>query len=130
MKNPTKNPIQYTLYIQQLSVGSFIVSSIILLSLLFLADPTSGFWVMASFLFFLGIILTSIANLFAFWWFFFFKKEIISISQVHKIVGQSLISSVILISLLVMQQTKQLNIATFIVLCAIYLLYQAWAWSE
>jgi len=74
--------------------------------------------------------LASILILTAFWWFFSIRKEILTIDQVNKLIGQGIISSAFIILFLVMQQTRTLNLLTGSIMLLVYILYQIWANSE
>jgi len=125
-----KNPIQYTLFVQRVSALVLAGSAFFLALCIFLLDPTTSLFIIGLFLVLLFALLVSGLNLLAFWWLFFIRKEIITVMQVNRIIGQSCISTVTIIAALVLQQTQQLNILSGGVLCGMYILYQLWAISE
>jgi len=124
------NPVEYTLAWQRLLVIPAGVSFLIGAAIVALLDPTVNFGFVYLFLAVLFVFLASILILTAFWWFFSIKKEILTIDQVNKLIGQGIISSAFIILFLVMQQTRTLNLLTGSIMLLVYILYQIWANSE
>ena len=124
------NPVEYTLAWQRLLVILAGVSFLIGTAIVALLDPTVNFGFVYLFLAVLFVFLASILILTAFWWFFSIKKEILTIDQVNKLIGQGIISSAFIILFLVMQQTRTLNLLTGSIMLLVYILYQIWANSE
>ncbi len=120
------NPVEYSIALQRLFFITAGTSFLALAAIMVFLDPTLNLAYVYLFLAVLFLFLLSLIVLLAFWWFFTLKKEILTVSQVNKILGQSLISSGVIITVLAMQQTRQLTIWTglFIIIC--YLLYQIW----
>jgi hypothetical protein len=124
------NPVEYTLAWQRLLVILAGVSFLIGAAIVALLDPTVNFGFVYLFLAVLFVFLASILILTAFWWFFSIRKEILTIDQVNKLIGQGIISSAFIILFLVMQQTRTLNLLTGSIMLLVYILYQIWANSE
>ena len=124
------NPVEYTLAWQRLLVILAGVSFLIGTAIVALLDPTVNFGFVYLFLAVLFVFLASILILAAFWWFFSIRKEILTIDQVNKLIGQGIISSAFIILFLVMQQTRTLNLLTGSIMLLVYILYQIWANSE
>jgi len=124
------NPVEYTLAWQRLLVILAGVSFLIGTAIVALLDPTVNFGFVYLFLAVLFVFLASILILVAFWWFFSIRKEILTIDQVNKLIGQGIISSAFIILFLVMQQTRTLNLLTGSIMLLVYILYQIWANSE
>jgi hypothetical protein len=124
------NPVEYTLAWQRLLVILAGVSFLIGAAIVALLDPTINFGFVYLFLAVLFVFLASILILTAFWWFFSIRKEILTIDQVNKLIGQGTISSAFIILFLVMQQTRTLNLLTGSIMLLVYILYQIWANSE
>jgi len=124
------NPVEYTLAWQRLLVILAGVSFLIGTAIVALLDPTVNFGFVYLFLAVLFVFLASILILIAFWWFFSIRKEILTIDQVNKLIGQGIISSAFIILFLVMQQTRTLNLLTGSIMLLVYILYQIWANSE
>jgi len=124
------NPVEYTLAWQRLLVILAGVSFLIGAAIVALLDPTVNFGFIYLFLAVLFVFLASILILTAFWWFFSIRKEILTIDQVNKLIGQGIISSAFIILFLVMQQTRTLNLLTGSIMLLVYILYQIWANSE
>jgi hypothetical protein len=124
------NPVEYTLAWQRLLVILAGVSFLIGAAIVALLDPTVNFGFVYLFLAVLFVFLASILILAAFWWFFSIRKEILTIDQVNKLIGQGIISSAFIILFLVMQQTRTLNLLTGSIMLLVYILYQIWANSE
>jgi len=125
-----QSPIAYILQVQRIAISLVLCSILAIIVWLFFFDPTDSFFVLASFLILWAVLIAASFVLLSFWWYFSVQKHIVSVSQVHKIIGQSCISSTILITLAVMQQTQQLNVVTFAILVGTYILYQLWAASD
>jgi hypothetical protein len=124
------NPVEYTLAWQRLLVILAGISFLIGAAIVALLDPTVNFGFVYLFLAVLFVFLASILILTAFWWFFSIRKEILTIDQVNKLIGQGIISSAFIILFLVMQQTRTLNLLTGSIMLLVYILYQIWANSE
>ena len=124
------NPVEYTLAWQRLLVILAGVSFLIGAAIVALLDPTVNFGFVYLFLAVLFVFLASVLILIAFWWFFSIRKEILTIDQVNKLIGQGIISSAFIILFLVMQQTRTLNLLTGSIMLLVYILYQIWANSE
>jgi len=124
------NPVEYTLAWQRLLVILAGVSFLVGAAIVALLDPTVNFGFVYLFLAVLFVFLASILILTAFWWFFSIRKEILTIDQVNKLIGQGIISSAFIILFLVMQQTRTLNLLTGSIMLLVYILYQIWANSE
>jgi len=124
------NPVEYTLAWQRLLVILAGVSFLIGAAIVALLDPTVNFGFIYLFLAVLFVFLASVLILIAFWWFFSIRKEILTIDQVNKLIGQGIISSAFIILFLVMQQTRTLNLLTGSIMLLVYILYQIWANSE
>jgi len=124
------NPVEYTLAWQRLLVILAGVSFLIGTAIVALLDPTVNFGFIYLFLAVLFVFLASVLILIAFWWFFSIRKEILTIDQVNKLIGQGIISSAFIILFLVMQQTRTLNLLTGSIMLLVYILYQIWANSE
>jgi len=124
------NPVEYTLAWQRLLVILAGVSFLIGAAIVALLDPTVNFGFIYLFLAVLFVFLASVLILAAFWWFFSIRKEILTIDQVNKLIGQGIISSAFIILFLVMQQTRTLNLLTGSIMLLVYILYQIWANSE
>jgi len=124
------NPVEYTLAWQRLLVILAGVSFLIGAAIVALLDPTVNFGFVYLFLAVLFVFLASVLILVAFWWFFSIRKEILTIDQVNKLIGQGIISSAFIILFLVMQQTRTLNLLTGSIMLLVYILYQIWANSE
>lgn len=124
------NPVEYTLAWQRLLVILAGVSFLIGAAIVALLDPRVNFGFVYLFLAVLFVFLASILILTAFWWFFSIRKEILTIDQVNKLIGQGTISSAFIILFLVMQQTRTLNLLTGSIMLLVYILYQIWANSE
>jgi hypothetical protein len=124
------NPVEYTLAWQRLLVILAGVSFLIGAAIVALLDPTVNFGFVYLFLLVLFVFLASVLILVAFWWFFSIRKEILTIDQVNKLIGQGIISSAFIILFLVMQQTRTLNLLTGSIMLLVYILYQIWANSE
>jgi len=124
------NPVEYTLAWQRLLVILAGVSFLIGAAIVALLDPTVNFGFVYLFLAVLFVFLASILILTAFWWFFSIRKEILTIDQVNRLIGQGIISSAFIILFLVMQQTRTLNLLTGSIMLLVYILYQIWANSE
>ena len=124
------NPVEYTLAWQRLLVILAGVSFLIGAAIVALLDPTINFGFVYLFLAVLFVFLASILILTAFWWFFSIRKEILTIDQVNRLIGQGIISSAFIILFLVMQQTRTLNLLTGSIMLLVYILYQIWANSE
>jgi len=124
------NPVEYTLAWQRLLVILAGVSFLIGAAIVALLDPTVNFGFVYLFLAVLFVFLASVLILAAFWWFFSIRKEILTIDQVNKLIGQGIISSAFIILFLVMQQTRTLNLLTGSIMLLVYILYQIWANSE
>ena len=124
------NPVEYTLAWQRLLVILAGVSFLIGAAIVALLDPTVNFGFVYLFLAVLFVFLASILILTAFWWFFSIRKEILTIDQVNKLIGQGIISSAFIILFLVMQQTRTLNLLTGSIMLLVYIFYQIWANSE
>lgn len=121
------NPVEYTLAWQRLLVILAGVSFLIGAAIVALLDPTVNFGFVYLFLAVLFVFLASILILTAFWWFFSIRKEILTIDQVNKLIGQGIISSAFIILFLVMQQTRTLNLLTGSIMLLVYIFYQIWA---
>ena len=124
------NPVEYTLAWQRLLVILAGISFLIGAAIVALLDPTVNFGFVYLFLAVLFVFLASILILTAFWWFFSIRKEILTIDQVNRLIGQGIISSAFIILFLVMQQTRTLNLLTGSIMLLVYILYQIWANSE
>ncbi len=124
------NPVEYTLAWQRLLVILAGASFLIGAAIVALLDPTVNFGFVYLFLAVLFVFLASILILTAFWWFFSIRKEILTIDQVNRLIGQGIISSAFIILFLVMQQTRTLNLLTGSIMLLVYILYQIWANSE
>ena len=124
------NPVEYTLAWQRLLVILAGVSFLIGAAIVALLDPTVNFGFIYLFLAVLFVFLASVLILVAFWWFFSIRKEILTIDQVNRLIGQGIISSAFIILFLVMQQTRTLNLLTGSIMLLVYILYQIWANSE
>ncbi len=124
------NPVEYTLAWQRLLVILTGASFLIGAAIVALLDPTVNFSFVYLFLAVLFVFLASILILAAFWWFFSIRKEILTINQVNRLIGQGIISSAFIIFFLVMQQTRTLNLWSGLIMLLIYILYQIWANSE
>jgi len=122
--------VEYTLAWQRLLVILAGVSFLIGAAIVALLDPTVNFGFVYLFLAVLFVFLASVLILAAFWWFFSIRKEILTIDQVNKLIGQGIISSAFIILFLVMQQTRTLNLLTGSIMLLVYILYQIWANSE
>jgi len=124
------NPVEYTLIWQRILVILAGVSFLTGTAIVAFLDPTVNFSFVYLFLAVLFVFLSSILILVAFWWFFSIRKEILTIDQVNRLIGQGVISSAFLIFFLVMQQTQTLNLWNGLIMILIYILYQIWANSE
>jgi hypothetical protein len=124
------DPVEYTLNLQRLFVIlaglSFAGGSAMLVFL----DPKVNSLYVWGFLGLCLIFLTSLISLLAFWWFFSIRKEILTIVQVNQVVYQSLISASVLVLLLVMQQTGQLNFWSGCLVLIVYMFYELWVNAE
>lgn len=124
------NAVEYTLVIQKLfSVLAGLSFIAVCAQLVFLDPFRSNLYVWGILLSAL-IFITSFLALFSFWWFFSVKKDILRISQVNNLIYNSLISACIPILLIVMNQTKQLNFWSGILVLVAYIIYFLWANSE
>lgn len=124
------NAVEYTLVIQKLfSVMAGLSFIAVCAQLVFLDPFRSNLYVWGILLSAL-IFITSFLALFSFWWFFSIKKDILRISQVNNLIYNSLISACIPILLIVMNQTKQLNFWSGILVLVAYIIYFLWANSE
>jgi len=124
------NAVEYTLVIQKLfSVMAGLSFIAVCAQLVFLDPFRSNLYVWGILLSSL-IFITSFLALFSFWWFFSIKKDILRISQVNNLIYNSLISACIPILLIVMNQTKQLNFWSGILVLVAYIIYFLWANSE
>ncbi len=124
------NPIEYTISLQRLFLITAGGSFFGICCMLVFVDPTENINYIFGFLAILFLFFVSIITLMAFWWFLSIKKEILTVSQVNKIIGQSCISSATIIMVLSLQQTQQLNIWTGLLVLTCYSLYQVWANSK
>ncbi len=124
------NPVEYTIALQRLFFITSGASFLGLAAMVVFLDPTKSFTYIYAFLGVLFLFLISIIVLLAFWWFFSIKKEILTVTQVNKIVGQSVISSAMILATLALQQTRQLTLWTGLFLIICYVLYQIWANSK
>lgn len=123
-------PVEYTIFIQRIFFVGAIISFIAFILMMVLLDPTQSIYYMYAFLILLFLFLISIISLIAFWWVFSIRKQILTVYQVNQLVGQSVISSAVVITTLVMHQTKQLNLWTGLFIIGCYGLYQIWVNSE
>jgi len=124
------NPVEYTLNLQRVLVILGALGFVSLSLILVFLDPNQNSLYIWVFLSILLIFSTSLISLLAFWWFFSVRKEILSVNQVNNLVYQSLITGAIVVLLIVMNQTKQLNIWTAILVIITYIFYQLWINSE
>lgn len=124
------NPVEYTLNLQRVLVILASLGFVSLSLILVFLDPNQNSLYIWIFLTILLIFSTSVISLIAFWWFFSVKKEILSVVQVNNLIYQSLITGGVLILLLVMNQTKLLNIWTALLVLVTYIFYQLWINSE
>ncbi len=124
------NPVEYTISLQRLFLITAGASFFGICCMLVFIDPTENINYVFVFLAILFLFFVSIITLIGFWWFLSIKKEILTVSQVNKIVGQSCISSAIIVMTLSLQQTQQLNIWTGLLTLVCYSLYQVWANSK
>jgi hypothetical protein len=120
------DPVKYTLKIQQFSLIAaavcFVGVGIGLTSL----DPFTSQWAVWAVLTVLFVGLTALMTLLSFWWAFSVKKEILNITEVNQVVYQSLIASALVIFILVLQITRQLNTWLLIMSLTMYAGYQMW----
>ena len=124
------DPVEYAIILQRVFFAVLGVSFILIVLLMVIFDPTVSTFYIYAFLILLYLFLFSGISLLSFWWFFSIKKSILSPGQINQLIGQSLISSIVLVTLVVMHQTKQLNIYSGGVLLLSYGLYQLWVNSE
>lgn len=124
------NPVEYTIALQRLFFITAGSSFLGLASIMVFLDPTDSLYYVYAFLGVLFLFTLSLITLLAFWWFFSMKKEILTIAQVNKIVGQSTISSGLIIAVLALQQTRQLTLWSGLIIIVCYALYQLWANSK
>jgi hypothetical protein len=120
------NPIDYTLTLQRILAILTGVSFFSIISILVFLNPAENFWYIFVFLAFLSVFFTSIITLVSFWWVFSIRKKVLRVSQVNDIVYQSIILSMILIFVLVLNQTEQLNLFTVVSLLTTYFFYHLW----
>lgn|GEM_PF-863253 len=124
------NAVEYTLVIQKLFSVMAGLSFIAVCAQLVFLDPFKSNLYVWGILLSALIFITSFLALFSFWWFFSIKKDILRISQVNNLIYNSLISGCIPILLIVMNQTKQLNFWSGILVLVAYIIYFLWANSE
>jgi hypothetical protein len=124
------NAVEYTLVIQKLFSVMAGLSFIAVCAQLVFLDPSKSNLYVWGILLSALIFITSFLALFSFWWFFSIKKDILRISQVNNLIYNSLISACIPILLIVMNQTKQLNFWSGILVLVAYVIYFLWANSE
>jgi hypothetical protein len=124
------NPIQY---VKKLRIWLLLISFLSLsgefLIVTFL-DPLINNLYIFAFLSTLLIFLTCFISFLGLWWFFDERRRLLNITQINQIIYQSLITSVIGVCALVMNQTNQLNIVSAMILLGSYFLYQLWSNSN
>jgi hypothetical protein len=120
------NPVEYTILVQKIILATGSLSLIYLLFLLMNVDPTSTNWAIQFFLFGLTVFLTCSFSLITFWWTFSIKKMILPIDKVNSIIYQSFTLTCCLVFLLVLNNTNQLNIATFAIVLISLIFYGIW----
>ena len=120
------NPVEYTILVQKIILATGSLSLIYLLFLLMNVDPTSASWAIQFFLFGLTVFLTCSFSLITFWWTFSIKKMILPINKVNSVIYQSFTLTCCLVFLLVLNNTNQLNIATFAIVLISLIFYGIW----
>ncbi len=125
------DPIEYTLALQRFLIVTTGISFISLVLVLVWIDPTTNPTLyLPGFLVLVFVFLACIIALMSFWWVFSIQKRVLAITEVNRVVYQSIISSIIVVFFLVLSQTGELNILTSSAIIFSYLLYQAWLRSE
>jgi hypothetical protein len=121
------NPIQYVkrmrIWLLSILVISFITGSSIVISL----DPFINNLYIFAFLLTLFVFLTCLVGLLALWWFFDERRKLLTTTQINQILYQSLITSGVVVTVLVLNQTSQLSFVSITLVLGAYLLYQLWA---
>lgn len=124
------NPIQYTILVQRTLLFLFGGAFFAIAAILSLVDPSQGVGVLTVMLLVVFIFISSVFALASFWWFFSIKKLVLTTNQVNKILGQSVVNSGIIVSLLALNQTGQLDLWSGLILLVCYVFYQIWINSE
>lgn len=124
------NQVEYTLLIQKIFLIATSGSFLGLSALLVFVDPYDNPSYIWAFLFLLLIFLSGLITLLFFWWFFSVRKKILTISQVNNSIYQSVVSATVIITLIALNQTDQLNLISAMVVGSLYLLYWFWSATE
>lgn len=120
--------VEYALNVQRLSLLGAGGGFLILAAIVGLLDPYSNQYYIFGFLGVIFFFLTSLIILLIFGWVSVIKREVLSIFEVNQVVYQSLISSCVIVFIIALNQTAQLNAWTLILTISSYLIY--WIWSH
>jgi hypothetical protein len=122
--------VEYALNVQRISLLSAGAGFLILASIVGLLDPYSNDYYIYLFLSVLFLFLTSLIILLIFGWVSLIKKTVLNIFEINQVVYQSLISSTVIVFVIALNQTNQLNIWTLTLTMASYIIYWIWAHSK
>ncbi len=124
------NPIAYVSLLRKYLMGTGLISFVGIVLLILLVDPTINNLYIVGFLICVMAFLTSFLSLGGLWWFFDERNRLLPLTHINQILYQSLFSSSIVVLMLVLSQTNQLNIITTTLVLFVYLLYQFWINSK
>jgi hypothetical protein len=121
------NPIQYVKKMRIWLFSILVISFVSGFSIVFTLDPFINNLYIFAFLLTLLIFLTSLVGLLGLWWFFDERRKLLTTAQINQILYQSLITSGVVVTVLVLNQTSQLSFVSVTLILGAYLLYQLWA---
>jgi hypothetical protein len=121
------NPIQYVKKMRIWLFSILVISFVSGFSIVFTLDPFINNLYIFAFLLTLLIFLTSLVGILGLWWFFDERRKLLTTAQINQILYQSLITSVVVVTVLVLNQTSQLSFVSVTLILGAYLLYQLWA---